>query len=361
MKSLSIGEHTLRYPLIQGGMGVRISGGRLAGAVAAYGGAGVVATAGLALNSSHLQNHNFFSADALALRDEIALARRLTPKGVIGVNCMMAVSDYDETVRTACAAGVDFIVSGAGLPLHLPGLTQDYPQVALVPIVSSIKAAQLIARKWHKQFQRLPDAVVVEDPETAGGHLGANLEDIGQGSYDQYATVRGVKDYFQQQWQTQVPVIAAGGIWDRQDLLHALDQGADGVQLGTRFVCTHECDASPAFKKAYLDARPEDIGLIMSPAGLPGRALAANYEAICAHDQKPGLRCPMGCLKRCQYKNEQKPFCIVHALNRAQQGDTETGLIFCGSNAWKSQRIVPVAEIMAELFAENSLLNAVNS
>lgn len=167
MKSLSIGEHTLRYPLIQGGMGVRISGGRLAGAVAAYGGAGVVATAGLALNSSHLQNHNFFSADALALRDEIALARRLTPKGVIGVNCMMAVSDYDETVRTACAAGVDFIVSGAGLPLHLPGLTQDYPQVALVPIVSSIKAAQLIARKWHKQFQRLPDAVVVEDPETA--------------------------------------------------------------------------------------------------------------------------------------------------------------------------------------------------
>ena len=222
--------------------------------------------------------------------------------------------------------------------------------MALVPIVSSVKAAELIARKWHKGFNRLPDAVVVEDPDTAGGHLGEKLENIGSGEYDQYATVRGVKEYFLQEWKLDIPVIAAGGIWDRADLQHALDQGADGVQMASRFVCTEECDADPAFKQAYLNCTPEDIGLIMSPAGLPGRALKSNIEQVRAHDIDRGIICPSGCLKKCAYKAGQERFCIVHALDRAQKGDVETGLIFCGSNAWKADRITTVQAIFDELF-----------
>ena len=217
----------------------------------------------------------FFAAEIQAFKDEIRKAYAIAPDGVIGVNCMVAVTNYDDMVRAACEAGAKFIVSGAGLPMSLPSLTVDYPDVALIPIVSSVRAAQLIGRKWSQTYGRLPDAVVVEDPDTAGGHLGEKPENIGIGCYDQYETVRQVKEHFQQVHQINMPVIAAGGVWDRKDVLHALAQGADAVQMASRFVCTEECDADPAFKQAYLDCRPEDIGLIMSPAGLPGRALFA--------------------------------------------------------------------------------------
>jgi NAD(P)H-dependent flavin oxidoreductase YrpB (nitropropane dioxygenase family) len=213
-----------------------------------------------------------------------------------------------------------------------------------------VKAAELVARTWSKRYHRLPDAVVVEDPDTAGGHLGEKLENIGSGQYDQYATVRGVKAYLREEFGADVPVIAAGGIWDRHDLEYALAQGADGVQMASRFVCTRECDAAPEFKQAYLDCRKEDIGLMMSPAGLPGRALIANLDAIRARDLQMTPGCPTGCLKKCTYKTEQERFCIVHALDRAQRGDVETGLIFCGSNAWRAERIETVAEIFNELF-----------
>lgn len=350
IRSLKIGAHTARFPLIQGGMGVRVSASNLAGHVARSGGVGIIATAGLALNSSHYDGSNFFAADSAALKDELRKAYAIAPGGIIGTNCMVAVTNYDEIVRASCEGGAKIIISGAGLPLNLPGLTADFPEVALVPIVSSVKAAELIARKWHKGFNRLPDAVVVEDPDTAGGHLGEKLENIGSGDYDQYATVRGVKEYFLQEWKVDIPVIAAGGVWDRADLQHALDQGADGVQMASRFVCTEECDADPAFKQAYLNCTPEDIGLIMSPAGLPGRALKANIDQVRAHDIDRDIICPSGCLKKCAYKAGQERFCIVHALDRAQKGDVETGLIFCGSNAWKSDRITTVQAIFDELF-----------
>ena len=349
MKSLTIGKHTVPYPLIQGGMGVRISAAGLAGAVAKCGGVGLIATAGLALNSDYTDK-KYFEADLLALKEELRKAYEIAPDGVIGTNCMVAVSDYDDIVRASCEAGAKVIVSGAGLPLNLPGLTADYPDVALIPIVSSIKAAELIARKWHKGYGRLPDAVVVEDPDTAGGHLGEKLENIGNGDYDQYETVRGVKAYFKEKWQRDMPIIAAGGIWDRADLERALAEGADGVQMASRFVCTEECDADPAFKQAYLDCTQEDIGLIMSPAGLPGRALKANIDQVRAHDIDGNITCPSGCLKKCAYKKEKERFCIVHALDRAQRGDRETGLIFCGTNAWKAHKMETVAEIFAELF-----------
>ncbi|HEX9777522.1 MAG TPA: nitronate monooxygenase family protein [Geopsychrobacteraceae bacterium] len=352
--ALQIGKHRVPFPVIQGGMGVRVSGARLAGHVAKSGGIGLIAGAGLALNSSHYNGKNYFNADYLALQEELRKAYEIAPDGVIGVNCMVAVKNFDDSVRAACEAGAKLIVSGAGLPLGLPGLTADFPDVALVPIVSSLKAAQLIARKWHKGFNRLPDAVVVEDPDTAGGHLGEKLENIGSGAYDQYATVRAVKAYFREQWDLDIPVIAAGGVWDRRDLLNALEQGADGVQMGSRFVCTEECDASETFKEAYLNCSREDIGLIMSPAGLPGRALTKNIEHIRQRDVALGLRCPSGCLKKCAYKENQERFCIVHALDRAQKGDVETGLIFCGTNAWKADRITTVQAIFDELFPPDS-------
>ncbi|MBE0504470.1 MAG: nitronate monooxygenase [Desulfuromonadales bacterium] len=350
MKALKIGQYTLRFPLIQGGMGVRVSGGSLAGHVARCGGVGLIATAGLGLNSRHFDGRNFFTADPAALRDEFAKAYAIAPDGIVGANCMVAVTNYDTMVRVACESGAKVIVSGAGLPLNLPALTADFPQVALVPIVSSVKAAELIARKWHKAYSRLPDAVVVEDPDTAGGHLGEKMEKIGSGEYDQYATVRGVKDYFRSEWQLEMPVIAAGGIWDRADLLHALAEGADGVQMASRFVTTVECDAADAFKQAYINCKQEDIGLIMSPAGLPGRAILTHFDKVRERDVALGQRCPSGCLKKCAYKETRERFCIVHALDRAQRGDVETGLVFCGTNAWRADHISTVAEIFAELF-----------
>lgn len=352
--SLTIGKYTVPHPLIQGGMGVRVSGANLASAVARSGGIGLVATAALAVNSPHYNGRNYFTADPLALKDELDRARELAPDGVIGVNCMVAATNYDDTIKAACEFGAQIIVSGAGLPLNLPGLTTEYPDVALVPIVSSVKAAELIVRKWHKSYDRLPDAIVVEDPDTAGGHLGEKLENIGNGDYDQYGTIRGVKAYLKEEWQLDIPVIAAGGIWNRDDVEYALEQGADGVQMASRFVPTEECDAADAFKQFYLDCKQEDIGLIMSPAGLPGRAIIKNFEKVKQRDIDQNVSCPSNCLRRCTYKQNRERFCIVHALDRAQRGDVETGIVFCGTNAWKADKIETVQDIFDELFSETA-------
>lgn len=351
VKPLKIGKHTARFPVIQGGMGVRISGGNLAGHVAKSGGIGLVAAAGIALNSSHYTGTNYFQAELQAFQTEIRKAREIAPDGIIGVNVMVALSDYEALVKAAVEAGAQVVVCGAGLPLSLPELTADRPDVALVPIASSVRAAQLIARTWEKRYHRLPDAVVVEDPDTAGGHLGEKMENIGTGEYDQYGTIRGIKQFFMDEYHKDLPVIAAGGIWDRADLEHALAEGADGVQMASRFVCTEECDADPAFKQSYLECKKEDIGLIMSPAGLPGRAILTNTPNIRQYDLKNRTVCRMGCLKKCSYKESGERFCIVTALDRAQRGDVETGLIFCGTNAWKADKITTVQAVFDELFS----------
>lgn len=353
-KPLRIGKHEARYPLIQGGMGVRISAGSLAGHVARCGGVGLVASPGIALNSEFFDGKNYLKSNSLALKEEIRKAYEIAPDGVIGVNVMVALSDFEELVAASIEAGAKVLVCGAGLPMTLPGLTEHAPDVALIPIVSSVRAAQLIAKKWDKAYNRLPDAVVVEDPDTAGGHLGEKMENIGNGDYDQYATVRGVKEFFRAEYGLDIPVIAAGGIWDRADLLHALAEGADGVQMASRFVTTVECDADDAFKKAYLDCKKEDIGLIMSPAGLPGRAILTNQQGIVDYDQDRGTFCSHGCLKKCSYKESGERFCIVASLDRAQRGDVDSGLVFCGTNAWKATRIETVQEIFDELFAEEA-------
>jgi NAD(P)H-dependent flavin oxidoreductase YrpB (nitropropane dioxygenase family) len=340
-------------------MGVRVSGGSLAGHVARCGGVGLVAAAGLALNSGEYNGRNFFSADADAFKAEIRKAYAIAPDGIVGVNVMVAITDYEDMVRAAIEAGAKVIVCGAGLPLTLPGITAHAPDVALVPIVSSLKAAQLIVRKWDKSYGRFPDAVVVEDPDTAGGHLGEKLENIGTGEYDQYGTIRAIKAFFLQEYGKSIPIIAAGGIWDRADLEHALAEGADGVQMASRFVCTEECDADPAFKQAYLDCSKEDIGLIMSPAGLPGRAILSNQEGVVTYDNEHQSGCRYACLKKCTYKENRDRFCIVGSLDRSQRGDVETGLVFCGTNAWKATRIETVQEIFDELFGEAKVEEAV--
>jgi len=352
VQPLKIGKHTVRYPLIQGGMGVRISAGRLAGHVAKCGGVGLVAAAGIALNSGLYNGKNYFQAEAEAFKAELRKAYEIAPDGVIGVNVMVALSDFELLVKAAIEGGAKVIVCGAGLPMGLPELTADHPDVALVPIVSSLRAAQLIVRKWQKAYHRLPDAVVVEDPDTAGGHLGEKMENIGTGEYNQYATVREIKAFFRDECGVAVPVIAAGGVWDRADLEYALSEGADGVQMASRFVCTEECDADDAFKQSYIECKKEDIGLIMSPAGLPGRAILKNKENIRQYDVDSHTKCRMGCLKKCSYKESGERFCIVTALDRAQRGDVETGLVFCGTNAWKSDRITTVQAIFDELFGE---------
>lgn len=347
---LRIGKYVVPFPLIQGGMGARISAGRLAGHVARCGGVGIIAAAGIGMNSEFYTGRNYFKADSEAFKEELRKAYQIAPDGIIGVNVMVALSDYEQLVKAAVEGGAKVIICGAGLPMSLPELTANHPEVALVPIVSSLRAAQLIAKKWFKSYQRLPDAVVVEDPDTAGGHLGEKMENIGTGEYDQYETVRQVKELFLTEYNTSVPVIAAGGIWDRKDLEHALAEGADGVQMGSRFVCTEECDADDAFKQKYLDCSQEDIGLIMSPAGLPGRMIIGNKDKIRAYDLEHATPCRMGCLKKCSYKESGERFCIVAALDRAQRGDVETGLVFCGTNAWKSERITTVQAIFDELF-----------
>ena len=349
-RPLKIGNYTVPYPLIQGGMGVRISAGRLAGNVAKCGGIGIVAAAGIGANSTFYNGRNYYVADCQAFKEELRKAREIAPHGIIGVNVMVALADYEELVKAAVAGGAQVIICGAGLPMSLPELTAGNPEVALVPIVSSLRAAQLITKKWFKSYQRLPDAVVVEDPDTAGGHLGEKMENIGTGEYDQYETVRQVKAYFRSEHDVAVPIIAAGGVWDRTDLEHALAQGADGVQMASRFVCTEECDADDAFKQQYLECKREDIGLIMSPAGLPGRVIKKNFDNIRAYDMDQHTICRMACLKKCTYKESGERFCIVGALDRAQRGDVDTGLLFCGTNAWKADKITTVQAIFDELF-----------
>jgi len=348
--ALKLGRYSLRVPLIQGGMGVRISASGLAGAVAAAGGVGTIATVGLGQASSYYDGTNLFDANVKALADELREARKIAPDGVISANCMVALTDYDTLVRAAVENGVDIVTSGAGLPLALPELTRDRPEVALVPIVSSLKAARVVVRNWGRKHKRLPDAFIVEEPASAGGHLGAKLEDVDKPEFKLEKVVPEVVEYLREDVKADVPVFAAGGIWDKEDVARAFSLGARGVQMATRFVCTHECDAPAAFKEAYLKAREEDVVVFMSPAGLPGRAVRNAFMRAVEDGTRPPDRCFANCLAYCSYQTEHQPFCIATALVNAQRGEVDNGLIFCGAKVHRSSEIVHVRDIIDELF-----------
>lgn len=354
LPALTIGKHTSPYPIIQGGMGIRISASRLASAVANAGGIGVVSTVALGLDSPYYKKEgatskDYFRANILALQDELKMAKQISPKGVIGVNCMVAITDYEDMVRTSAEYGADIIFSGAGLPVNLPDYVKDYPDVAIVPIISSVKAASIIIKKWERLHKRMPDAYVVETPNYAGGHLGARPEDITDPVFSLEKVVPEVLEFLEKEAKLNIPVVAAGGIFDHQDVLRMIGLGAHGVQLGSRFVCTYECDADDLFKDVFMKAKKEDIVIVKSPVGMPGRAIRSEFTERFEKGLDVDDKCFAKCLKHCACRDNRETYCIASVLDKAQRGNLAEGLFFAGSNAWRIKKIVSVKELMNEL------------
>lgn len=347
MKCLELGDKCAKYPVIQGGMGVGVSLSQLAGAVAHAGGVGVISSAQIGFDEPDFKT-NTREANIRALTRHIKNALAMKREGLVGVNVMVALKDYREHVRTAAQAGADIIISGAGLPVDLPELVAG-TGTKIAPIVSSVKAVKVILSMWERKYKRTADMVVIEGPE-AGGHLGFSREDIESGIRERFDDeIRGIIECvkgYAERFGVHIPVIAAGGIFNGDDVRHALSLGADGVQAATRFVATKECDASDAYKQAYIDASADDITIIKSPVGMPGRALNNSFIRRIKDNPERITEC-FGCLTHCN--PSQVPYCITKALINAVRGDIENGLIFCGSNVSRIDRIITVDELMGEL------------
>jgi len=350
LQKLKIGDLTARLPIIQGGMGVGISLAGLAAAVANERGIGVIAAAGIGMREPDVFS-NYLGANIRALKKEISKAKKLT-RGILGVNIMVALSDYSDMVRAAVDKGIDIIFSGGGLPIDLPKLVKDNWKTKLVPIVSSARAARLICKRWSGRHRRLPDAIVVEGP-MAGGHLGFKEKEISDPDYGLEKlipqVIAAIRPFSGNQGN-DIPVIAAGGIYTGQDISKYLGLGAAGVQMGTRFVTTHECNASIEFKQAYIDASAEDIVIIKSPVGMLGRAIRNQFLDEVSQGKKKPYRCPCHCIRTCDYENS--PYCIFFALVNAKRGKLKNGFAFAGTNAYRAKEIVTVRELMAMLAKE---------
>ena len=339
-----------KLPVIQGGMGIGISLAGLAGAVASQGGIGVISAAGIGMDEPDFLK-NFLEANVRALRREIRKVREAT-RGILGVNIMVAMSNFAEMVKIAVEEAVDVIFAGAGLPLNLPELLPAGAKTRLVPIVSSAKAARIISRRWLDRYGRLPDAVVVEGPK-AGGHLGFKRDQISDPAFALERIVPEVISElkpFEEKSRQAIPVVPAGGIYTGTDMRTYLEMGAAGVQMATRFVTTHECDASIDFKQTYLDAHVEDVVIIDSPVGMPGRALRNQFIDDVSDGKRKPYTCPYHCLRTCDY--EKTPYCIAQALMNAKKGKLKNGFAFVGSNAGREHAIISVRELMERLQAE---------
>lgn len=366
LKPLVIGELVVPKPVIQGGMGVGISLSSLAGAVAKAGGMGIISTAQIGFKEPDFADHSL-EANLRAIGKEFKKAREIAPEGVIGFNIMVATKNYAMYVKEAIKAGADIIISGAGLPVSLPAHlaeaaaeTGTKVKTKIAPIVSSVKSAMVILKMWDRKFGRVPDLVVIEGP-LAGGHLGfsrESLTELGvdtadvehtyhQDTYDEEirGIIRLVGEYAEK-YQTKIPVVTAGGIYSHEDVMHQIDLGADGVQVATRFVTTVECDAPEEFKQAYIRSSKEDIVITKSPVGMPGRAVKNAF--LNSVGQTPfKLEHCYQCLEKCDKKTI--PYCITKALVNSAEGHTEDGLVFCGSNAFRAERIETVDEVMESL------------
>lgn len=342
MSELRIGNLCAKVPVIQGGMGVGVSLSSLASAVAKNGGIGMISTAQIGFRDPNFKKYPL-ECNLRAISEEMKKAKELAPGGIIGVNIMVATRHYEEYVKAALLAGADCIISGAGLPMNLPELTKGF-ETKIAPIVSSVKSLSVIAKYWMKKYGRKPDFIVAEGPK-AGGHLGFSqkeLEEYKTKSYDNEikAIVACTKEM-----GLDAPVIVAGGIYTREDMEHYMALGASGVQMGSRFVTTRECDASEAYKQAYIRAKKEDIVIVKSPVGMPGRAIRnAFLDKVEAGERF--MRGCRQCIKNCDPK--KTPYCITEALINAVEGKLDEGLIFCGSNAYRAEKIETVAEIMEE-------------
>ncbi|MBW1798173.1 MAG: nitronate monooxygenase [Deltaproteobacteria bacterium] len=348
MPKLRIGEVVVKFPIIQGGMGVGISLSGLASAVANQGGIGVIAANSIGmLDPAYYAKHR--DANARALREEIRKTREKTT-GVFGVNIMVAVNDFHELLEVAIQEKVAMVFLGAGLPIKgIPVEALRSAKVKVVPIVSSSRAARLIFTSWEKRYGDIPDAVVVEGPK-AGGHLGFKEEQINDPAFALEAVLPQVVaeiKVFEKASGRRIPVIAAGGIFTGADIHRAFKLGASGVQMGTRFVATHECDADIRFKESYVSCRKEDICIIKSPVGMPGRAIGNAFLRDVASGKKRNLKCAWRCLKSCDTKTA--PYCISLALDNARRGLLDQGFVFAGSNAFRIDKIVFVKELIQEL------------
>jgi nitronate monooxygenase len=353
MPSLRIGSLEAVLPIVQGGMGVGISLSGLASAVAEEGGIGVISTAGIGRGEKDFRN-DLQAADERALRSEIRRARAMTD-GILGVNIMMALSDYDNLLRVSIEEGIDVIFIGAGLPLSLPGhLTLEEfrkCRTKFIPKISSGRAAKLILKAWERHFGRLPDGFAVEGP-LAGGHLGFSRSDLENGNIDLEDILAQVLDAVSEYEPRfgRIPVIAAGGIYTGSDIHRILSLGASGVKMGTRFVATEECDAHENFKNAYVKCLKEDLIIIDSPVGLPGRAISSELLCEVGLGMKKPLGCMWKCLRTCDVKNA--PYCIASALTSAKLGDLRNGFAFAGANAYLVDKITSVKELIESLIQE---------
>jgi len=347
-KGLKIGNIETKIPLILGGMGIGVSGWNLASSITNNGGIGVISGVNLGYRENDFYT-NTFEANKRAIIKEIKKAKEESNMGVIGINFMVAMNRYKEYVKIAVEAGIDIIVSGAGLPLELPEATKNY-DTKLIPIVSSAKAARIITKIWDKKYNKIPDAVVVEGSK-AGGHLGFKKKDLIEDDFDFEEVLRETKEVlkkYEDKYNKKIPMIAAGGIYSSQDVEKIMKIGYDGVQMATRFVTTEECDADFNFKNEYLKSENEDIDIIDSPVGLPGRAITNEFLNNVGEGIKPKIKKCVDCIKKCNYKDTK--FCISQALINSVKGNIDEGLVFAGENAYKSKKIEKVADVVKELF-----------
>lgn len=373
LKPLKIGNLVAKHPVIQGGMGVGVSLSSLAGAVAKAGGIGIISTAQIGFKDQDF-GKNPMAANLRAIHSELKKARDKAPQGILGFNIMVATKEYASYVKEAVKAGADVIISGAGLPIDMPkfvaeaeiengGSEKKERRTMIAPIVSSVKSALVICRMWDRKYHTAPDFVVVEGP-CAGGHLGFSREQLAElgadtdhvaETFDEPAydkEIRGIIETvksFAEKYKKHIPVITAGGIFDHKDVLHQFALGAEGVQAATRFVTTEECDADIAYKEAYINAKEEDIVIVKSPVGMPGRAIKNKFLERVAQGPVKVERC-FRCLEHCN--PAETPYCITKALINAAEGKIDEALLFCGSNAYRCEKIETVPEVMAALCGE---------
>ena len=350
-RPLKMGNIEAKVPLIQGGMGVGISLGRLAGAVAKEGGIGSISAAQIGFKEPDFDT-NTKEANLRAIQKEYDKARAIAPDGIIGFNIMVAMRHYEEYVRAAIDAGADLILSGAGLPTDLPRIAGD-SRAKLAPIVSTDKSAKVILKYWGRKYKRMPDLLVIEGPK-AGGHLGFTKEQLkayDQAAYD--AEVRDILDTvrsYEEEFQCRIPVALAGGIENKAQAEHAFSLGVDAIQAATRFVTTEECDAHIKYKEAYLNAKETDIVIVKSPVGMPGRAILNPFmEKVMAGERIPHSSCH-GCLQKCN--PSEIPYCITDALVHAARGEVDDALLFCGAYAYKADHLETVKEVIDSLMPE---------
>ena len=350
MYPLKIKNIEAKLPVIQGGMGVGISLGGLAGAVAKEGGIGVISAAQIGFREPDF-DQNTKGANLRAIRKEYEKARTIAPEGIIGFNLMVAMRHYEEYVREVIDAGADMIISGAGLPMELPRLAEG-SDVKLAPIVSTEKSAKVILRYWDKKYKRMPDLLVIEGPE-AGGHLGFTEEQLKEynGNYDQEVIrILNLVRQYEEEFGCRIPTALGGGIENLRQAAHAFSLGVDAIQVATRFVTTEECDADIRYKEAYIQADREDITIVKSPVGMPGRAIMNPFmRRVMAGEQIPHSPCH-GCLHKCD--PAKIPYCITDALIHAAKGEVDDALLFCGAYAYKAKRLETVKEVIDSLLTE---------